>query len=538
MRDREVPQGTGGVMTGKRSALYLRVSSEAQAAEGTTSLDEQERKCRAHAARRGYEVVGMFREEGFTGTVESRPAWDRLMVAAGHGEFDVVVFLNVGRQARDELAGALMRRDLDWLGVEFEDTETSYDRSTDDGKLIDHLLLGVYAHQRRSLLRTMASGAAGKARRGGWPSSTATPFGLAKEGKGREAVLVIDEDEALTIELAAKLLVDEGRTVTQVCLALNAAGRLPRHAAAWNSRLLRDMLSQPARKGSVVWGKPRYDGSGKQLWGRYGDPVEIPGVPAVLTEARWDEVQAALARTSISPARSKRAAWPLSGMAAPCGGHYVGRYRNDADVSQYVCSGTKWRELPGWEPCGCTRLKAEDTEARVWAWVYGLLTDGDRLRQLAADWLDLAGGAEQEGQERELARREAAAAAARKKLTDGIANSIRLGLDEEATSQAVGRLQAELRELERSRDELSRWLVQADQRRSGADSLEELATVARERLSETPELGEMAWVFRILGLTVRVMDQGKMPQLEIRGDPGSLAEALARNPGTVAPRAG
>ncbi len=108
----------------------------------------------------------------------------------------------------------------------------------------------------------------------------------------------------------------------------------------------------------------------------------------------------------------------------------------------------------------------------MWAWVYGLLTDGDRLRQLAADWLDLAGGDDQEGQKRELARREAAAAAARKKLTDGIANCIRLGLDEEATSQAVGRLQAELRELARSRDELSRWLAQADQRRSGADSLE------------------------------------------------------------------
>jgi len=174
----------------------------------------------------------------------------------------------------------------------------------------------------------------------------------------------------------------------------------------------------------------------------------------------------------------------------------------------------------------------------VWAWVYGLLTDGDRLRQLAADWLDLAGGDDQEGQKRELARREAAAAAARKKLTDGIANCIRLGLDEEATSQAVGRLQAELRELARSRDELSRWLAQADQRRSGADSLESLATVARERLSKTPDLEEQAWVFRLLGLTVRVLDQGKVPQLEIRGDPGSLAEALARNPGEVAPRAG
>jgi DNA invertase Pin-like site-specific DNA recombinase len=522
----------------KRAALYLRVSSEAQAAEGTTSLDEQERKTRAHSDRRGYDVVALFREEGFTGTVESRPAWDRLMLAAGHGEFDVVVFLNVGRQARDELAGALMRRDLDRLGVEFEDTETSYDRSTDDGKLIDHLLLGVYAHQRRSLLRTMASGAAGKARRGGWPSSTATPCGLAKEGKGREAVLVIDEDEALTIELAAKLLVDEAKTITQVCLALNAAGRLPRHAAAWNSRLLRDMLSQPARMGRVIWGKPRFDAQGRQIWGKYGEPVEIPGVPAVLTEARFNEVQAALARTSISPAKSKRAAWPLSGMSAPCGGHYVGRYRNDADISQYVCSGTKWRELPGWEPCGCTRLRAEAVERRVWDWVYGLLTDEDRLRQLAADWLELAGGQDEEAQETELARREAAAAAARKKLTDGIANCIRLGLDEEATSQAVGRLQAELRELERSRDELARWVAQADQRRTGADSLEDLATVARNRLSQTPGLDEMAWVFRILGLTVRVLDQGRTPELEIRGDPGSLAEALAQNPAEVASRAG
>jgi hypothetical protein len=76
------------------------------------------------------------------------------------------------------------------------------------------------------------------------------------------------------------------------------------------------MLAHPARKGEVVWGKPSASTE------RYGDPVQIPGVPAVLSPERFAQVQEALGHRHSKLPAAKRT-YPLTGrLTSPCGRGY------------------------------------------------------------------------------------------------------------------------------------------------------------------------------------------------------------------------
>ncbi len=99
-------------------------------------------------------------------------------------ELDVCLCLNIDRFTRDELVSKLQQRELADLGIELWLTTVGrIDLDDETSRLTSGILGEVAAYQRRALLRTMARGAYGKARRGGWPSSpTGAPFGLRMEG--------------------------------------------------------------------------------------------------------------------------------------------------------------------------------------------------------------------------------------------------------------------------------------------------------------------------------------------------------------------
>jgi DNA invertase Pin-like site-specific DNA recombinase len=73
----------------KRAVIYIRVSTESQT-EGA-SLTEQERDCRNHADKKGYEVLEVFRDVGSATSVKKRPEFKRMLGNAQVGRFDVVL---------------------------------------------------------------------------------------------------------------------------------------------------------------------------------------------------------------------------------------------------------------------------------------------------------------------------------------------------------------------------------------------------------------------------------------------------------------
>jgi len=117
-----------------RVVSYVRVSMEEQV-EGY-SLDEQERICREYAAAQGWTMVAVFRDEGFSGTNDRRPGYQKMMRATASGDIHGVVTHKIDRTYR-QLQG-MMNTFSTWqqAGVFFASVTERIDFTTTWGKLI------------------------------------------------------------------------------------------------------------------------------------------------------------------------------------------------------------------------------------------------------------------------------------------------------------------------------------------------------------------------------------------------------------------
>ncbi len=85
--------------TGRRTVLYLRVSTVAQA-EGGHSLDGQRARLEAFAAEHGLEVMEVIVDGGVSGGSLVRPGMARVRELAAAGDFDVLLAAKGDRVAR------------------------------------------------------------------------------------------------------------------------------------------------------------------------------------------------------------------------------------------------------------------------------------------------------------------------------------------------------------------------------------------------------------------------------------------------------
>jgi site-specific DNA recombinase len=94
-----------------RAALYARVSTEEQR-EGQT-IDSQVSELELFVRQKGGDIVGVYKDDGWSGSILVRPELDRLRDDASKGLFDTVVLNDVDRLARDVSHLGIIKRDLE-----------------------------------------------------------------------------------------------------------------------------------------------------------------------------------------------------------------------------------------------------------------------------------------------------------------------------------------------------------------------------------------------------------------------------------------
>src|SRR5215813_10468206 len=132
----------------KRAALYMRVSTKGH---GQTT-ETQAIALREYAAHRGFEIVEEYRDEGISGSKDSRPALDRLMKDARVRHFDVVIVARFDRFARSVSHLLRALEEFNHLGIDFVSLSESIDTSTPMGKMI-FTVLGAVAELERNLIK-------------------------------------------------------------------------------------------------------------------------------------------------------------------------------------------------------------------------------------------------------------------------------------------------------------------------------------------------------------------------------------------------
>jgi DNA invertase Pin-like site-specific DNA recombinase len=129
-------------------ALYMRVSTKGH---GQTT-DTQAVALREYAARRRFDIVAEYRDEGISGSKDSRPALDRLMKDAKARKFDIVVVARFDRFARSVSHLLRALEEFGNLGIDFVSPSESIDTSTPMGKMIFTVLAAV-AELERNLIK-------------------------------------------------------------------------------------------------------------------------------------------------------------------------------------------------------------------------------------------------------------------------------------------------------------------------------------------------------------------------------------------------
>jgi DNA invertase Pin-like site-specific DNA recombinase len=148
----------------RRAALYVRVSS----ADRGQSTDNQLQPLQAAAARLGWSIVSIYRDEGISGAQgrDRRPGLDALLKGVSRREFDLVAAWSVCRLGRSlpdliGLLGELRSRDIDlYLHQQALDT------STPSGRALFGML-GVFSEFERAMIRDRVMAGLDRARSAG-----------------------------------------------------------------------------------------------------------------------------------------------------------------------------------------------------------------------------------------------------------------------------------------------------------------------------------------------------------------------------------
>ncbi|MFJ9007362.1 recombinase family protein [Streptomyces canus] len=262
--------------------------------------------------------------------VETRSAWRR----AGSWE-------DLGESGSTTSRPALSELQIEDAGAVLECCDQALgEPGLDRWLTIDRLAQAVEADYCRIVTRTQ-SGRQLKAVGGGWPGGPA-PYGYRISGKGAfGSTLEVDPTEAAVVRLLADLVIEGGRTLTDLAEELKRRGILTRSGRRWTRADLHRRLKSAAFLGEAVfrrsdqqWGGhcTRLDGSGRPL---YGESVVIP-LPPILAADRIRAFQQALAELA-RPRRMPLGEYPLTGrIYGPCKRPYVGQF--PAGIHATPCS--------------------------------------------------------------------------------------------------------------------------------------------------------------------------------------------------------
>lgn len=254
-----------------RAVIYIRVSTEEQAQEGF-SLDAQERMCHMYAELRTWDVVSVYKDDGYSGRTDDRPALQKLLRDLPLLKPDAVIVHKIDRLARNLELMLKLVNDWDRRGIAFASAFEQMDFSTPFGKLMLNNLGGIAQWYSDNLSVETTKGIVEKARQGGWVGSV--PYGYRLE-QGR---LVILEEEKAVIQEVFELYATGRYAYGQLADMLNARGlmimdwrRRGRHSFGEYS--IRSILDNKSYLGLVTCNGEEYQGQqlpiiSQELWDR------------------------------------------------------------------------------------------------------------------------------------------------------------------------------------------------------------------------------------------------------------------------------
>ena len=196
-----------------------------------------------------WEFVGIYADQGLTGTKEERPEFQRMLKDAEKGKIDIILVKSISRFARNTLITISTIRRLQELGVAIIFEKENIDTSKPYSEMLLTLLSAFAQEESRNTSERVKRGKRMRAKNGeaGWNPI----YGYKKEGN---VPYVIVEEEASIV----RRIFDEyekGKSTHAIAKELNLENELSCEEKEWNQPTIQRMLMNERYAGDVLTNK-------------------------------------------------------------------------------------------------------------------------------------------------------------------------------------------------------------------------------------------------------------------------------------------
>ena len=260
--------------------IYARFSSHSQ---NDQSIEGQLKVCYEFAERNGYHIVGEYIDRALSGTNDNRPEFQRMITDSSKRQFQAVLVYQLDRFARNRYDSATYKTKLKKNGVK---VLSARENITDDasGILMEAVLEGMAEYYSVELSQKIRRGMNINAEK-----CLATGGNVALGYKvNDDKQFIIDEETAPIVKRIFEMYL-AGKTMADIIRYLN-------------ENQIKTSLGNPYNKNSI-----RRILTNKRYCGIYTyKDTEIPdGVPRIIDDATFADVQVLMAKNKKAPARAK-----------------------------------------------------------------------------------------------------------------------------------------------------------------------------------------------------------------------------------------
>lgn len=386
---------------GVRAALYARVSSEQQTLQCAIGSQVEALKERMRDDGVAIEDDLCFVDDGYSGSTMERPALEKLRDIAWAGGFQKLYVHSPDRLARKYAWQVLLLEELRRSGVEMVFLNRSIGVSPEEDLLLQ--MQGMIAeYERAKIMERSRRGKRHAARRGSVNVLVAAPYGyryIDKHSGGGQAQYQLVPEQARLIKQMFEWVGLERISLRHVERRLRAKKIPSAKGKRWHAFTIRNMLTNPAYKGTAIFGKSRTaerrsmrlrpargnpEHPKRPNYRRATDPkdqIEIP-VPAIISEELFQLVGEQLTENrKRHRQQDKSPGYLLQGLieCGCCGYTWYGKgitrfTKNDqAPYPYYRCIGMDSFRFSGKKVCTYRPVRLDRLDAAVWNDVCKLL---------------------------------------------------------------------------------------------------------------------------------------------------------------------
>jgi site-specific DNA recombinase len=235
----------GKSKTISKVVAYCRVSTDNQADEGTIEL--QVTAIADYCKKQGFELARVFKDEGFSGSLENRPALSEMFDFIDQNKIHAVVIWKLDRVARDLYIQEMILKKLADAEVKILSLKETDLDSNDPMRVAFRQFIGIMSQLERAYITMrLREGRKNKARKGMYAGGRIAFGYRLKSGE-----LAIDKEQAEVVKQIYTFRKNHHYSFRQIAKELNRLS-YPTHAGGiWGASSVQSILKNQKYRGTI-----------------------------------------------------------------------------------------------------------------------------------------------------------------------------------------------------------------------------------------------------------------------------------------------